>query len=82
MLKPITNFYLQSVIPRVGGLIGGDAYAYRYLPESTRQFQKPEALQGAMQAAGLENVSFHRLMFGTVVILHGTKPVGTSHGAV
>ena len=58
----------------MGGLISGDSYAYRYLPESTQQFKTPEAIHATMQAAGLVNVSFRRLMFGTVVILQGTKP--------
>ncbi len=72
--KPLIAFYLQKVIPLMGGLISGDSYAYRYLPESTQQFKTPEAIQATMQAAGLVNVSFRRLMFGTVVILQGTKP--------
>jgi demethylmenaquinone methyltransferase/2-methoxy-6-polyprenyl-1,4-benzoquinol methylase len=72
--KPFITLYLQTVIPLMGGIISGDSYAYRYLPESTQQFKTPEALRATMQAAGLVDVSFHRLMFGTVVILQGTKP--------
>jgi demethylmenaquinone methyltransferase/2-methoxy-6-polyprenyl-1,4-benzoquinol methylase len=74
ILAPFIKFYLQRVIPLVGGVVSGDSYAYRYLPESTQQFHTPEALGHQMRAAGLENVHFNRLMFGTVVILHGTKP--------
>ncbi len=74
ILQPVINAHLKMGIPIVGRLISGDAYAYRYLPESTQHFQPPEKLRHSMQAAGLEEVAFRRLMFGTVVILHGTKP--------
>jgi len=78
LLQPFIKVYLQSAIPLAGSLISGDTYAYRYLPESTQNFHPPEKLQRLMRAAGLQQVGFRRLMFGTVVILHGTKPRGTS----
>lgn len=74
VLQPFIKAYLQTVIPLAGRLISGDPYAYRYLPESTQNFQPPEELRRIMQAAGLEKVVYRRLMHGTVVILHGTKP--------
>jgi demethylmenaquinone methyltransferase / 2-methoxy-6-polyprenyl-1,4-benzoquinol methylase len=78
ILQPFINAHLQIVIPLAGRLISGDAHAYRYLPESTQHFEPPEKLRHRMQAAGLEKVAFQRLMFGTVVILHGTKPGTTA----
>ena len=74
VLQPFINIYLQTVIPLAGRLISGDRQAYRYLPESTQHFHTPEELQVFMQTAGLENIAYRRLMHGTVVILHGTKP--------
>lgn len=74
ILQPFINAHLRIVIPLVGRLISGDAYAYSYLPESTQHFEPPEKLRHSMHTAGLEKVAFRRLMFGTVVILHGTKP--------
>lgn len=74
VLQPVINAYLQSVIPLVGRLISGDRQAYRYLPESTQHFHTPEELRAFMQAVGLQNVTYRRLMHRTVVILHGTKP--------
>ena len=73
-LRPFIMLYLRRVIPLAGSLIGGDRDAYRYLPESTQQFQPPENLLALMRAAGLEAVGFCRRMFGTVAILYGTKP--------
>jgi len=74
VLQPLINVYLQTVIPLAGRLISGDRQAYRYLPESTQHFHAPEELQVFMQAAGLVNITYRRLMHRTVVILHGTKP--------
>jgi demethylmenaquinone methyltransferase/2-methoxy-6-polyprenyl-1,4-benzoquinol methylase len=37
-LTPLINFHLHRVIPWVGGLVSGDRMAYRYLPQSTRDF--------------------------------------------
>ncbi len=74
VLQPFINVYLQTVIPLAGRLISGDRHAYRYLPESTQHFHTPEELRVFMQAAGLENITYRRLMHRTVVILHGTKP--------
>lgn len=76
MLRPLIGLYLRTVIPLAGRLIGGDQDAYRYLPESTRQFHPPDMLRSVMQAAGLAKVEFCRRMHGTVVILEGTKPGG------
>jgi demethylmenaquinone methyltransferase/2-methoxy-6-polyprenyl-1,4-benzoquinol methylase len=73
-LRPLILGYLRTAIPCAGRLIGGDREAYRYLPESTRQFLPPEKLVRCMQAAGLEAVGFCRRMFGTVALLYGTKP--------
>ena len=76
-LQPFINIYLQTIIPLAGRLISGDRYAYRYLPESTRHFHTPAEVEVIMQAAGLENTSYRRLMHRTVVILQGTKPGAT-----
>lgn len=78
LLQPFVKAYLRSAIPLAGSLISGDTDAYRYLPESTANFHTPEELQRLMRAAGLHQVGFRRLMFGTVAILHGTKPVSES----
>ncbi len=70
----LARFHLCKVIPFLGKCIGGDADAYRYLPESTQSFKSPEALATMMKQAGLESVTFRRFMLGTIVVLAGTKP--------
>jgi demethylmenaquinone methyltransferase/2-methoxy-6-polyprenyl-1,4-benzoquinol methylase len=77
LLQPAIKAYLQFAIPLAGRLVSGDRYAYRYLPESTQHFHTPDELRNIMQAAGLENIVYRRLMLRTVVILQGTKPANT-----
>lgn len=74
LLRPLVMAYLRFAIPLAGRLVSGDRDAYRYLPESTRHFHTPDALQRIIQRVGLRNVVYRRFMLGTVVILQGTKP--------
>ena len=56
------------VLPRLGGLLSGDRDAYAYLPASAAVFPDAEALGRMMQRAGLEQVRYQRLGFGTVAL--------------
>jgi demethylmenaquinone methyltransferase/2-methoxy-6-polyprenyl-1,4-benzoquinol methylase len=71
--RPLIDFYLFRVLPRIGGLFSRRE-AYTYLPESMKQFVSREALSEIMQAAGLREVQVHDLNFGTVCIHLGTRP--------
>jgi demethylmenaquinone methyltransferase/2-methoxy-6-polyprenyl-1,4-benzoquinol methylase len=59
-------------------LVTGQADAYRYLPDSTQQFQGPEELARTMEACGLINVCYRLFMFGTIAVHVGEKPPETS----
>jgi demethylmenaquinone methyltransferase/2-methoxy-6-polyprenyl-1,4-benzoquinol methylase len=72
-LGPLFQFYFFNVVPLLGALISGDAEAYRYLPHSTVAFPAPEELLRLMEQAGLRNVVYQELMFGSVAIHVGTK---------
>jgi demethylmenaquinone methyltransferase/2-methoxy-6-polyprenyl-1,4-benzoquinol methylase len=72
-LGPLFQFYFFHVVPMLGALISGDGEAYRYLPQSTVAFPMPEGLRHMMEQAGLRNVVYQELMFGTVAIHAGTK---------
>lgn len=74
LLRPFIRFHLNHVIPALGRVIAGDSEAYRYLPDSTQQFQEPETLAALMRQAGLVDVGFELFMFGTVAIHAGRKP--------
>lgn len=75
LLRPFIRLHLNHVIPTLGRLITGDDDAYRYLPDSTQQFQGPESLAAAMRQAGLTEVSYRLFMFGTIAVHVGVKPV-------
>jgi demethylmenaquinone methyltransferase/2-methoxy-6-polyprenyl-1,4-benzoquinol methylase len=66
-------WYFGKAVPKIGGWISGDPEAYSYLPYSVSIFLTPEELRVRMEDAGLNNVSFKTLMFGTVAIHWGTK---------
>lgn len=66
-------FYFRHILPRVGGLISGDAQAYRYLNTTVETFPYGEAFCGLMREAGFENVSATPLTFGIASIYQGDK---------
>lgn len=74
ILKPFIKFYLQRVIPFIGFVLTGKGDAYRYLTTSTMNFKKPEVLADIMRDAGLEDVTFKRLMFGNIAVHWGVRP--------
>ena len=53
----------------------GELEAYRYLPDSTQDFQGPDELGERLRAAGFVNVGYRLFMFGTIGIHVGTRPV-------
>ena len=72
-LKPAIDLHLKVGIPTLGRLISGSGTAYNYLPQSSIAFMAPEALAQAFQDAGLREVRYRRLMFGTIAIHVGMK---------
>jgi demethylmenaquinone methyltransferase/2-methoxy-6-polyprenyl-1,4-benzoquinol methylase len=73
LLKPAINLHLKVGIPTLGRLISGAGAAYSYLPQSSIAFMTPEALAQAFQEAGVRDVRYRRLMFGTIAIHVGMK---------
>ena len=73
-LGPLFKVYFEKVMPFVGGLLSGSPSAYRYLPQSVAAFPPAHDLSDRMRNAGLEDVSYAMLGFGTVAIHRGTKP--------
>ncbi len=60
--------YFGRFVPLLGGLVAGDREAYAYLPASLKGFPSAEALAETMRQTGFREVSFRRLMFGTVAL--------------
>jgi demethylmenaquinone methyltransferase/2-methoxy-6-polyprenyl-1,4-benzoquinol methylase len=73
-LRMLYRLYFRSLVPRLGGLIAGDASAYTYLPESMLAFVEPARLAALLRELGLRDVSTQALSFGAVAITRGLKP--------
>jgi demethylmenaquinone methyltransferase/2-methoxy-6-polyprenyl-1,4-benzoquinol methylase len=68
LLDTLYDAYSFNAIPRLGGLVAGDAEAYRYLVESIRQFPDQESFTGLIQDAGFERVRYRNLTGGIAAI--------------
>ncbi|MBF7064726.1 bifunctional demethylmenaquinone methyltransferase/2-methoxy-6-polyprenyl-1,4-benzoquinol methylase UbiE [Aliarcobacter butzleri] len=56
LLDHLTDFYLNKVLPVLGGLISKNKEAYRYLPDSIDEFLTTENLCKELKQSGLEPV--------------------------
>jgi demethylmenaquinone methyltransferase/2-methoxy-6-polyprenyl-1,4-benzoquinol methylase len=67
-LAGIFRFYFRHVLPRIGGVISGNADAYAYLPGSVAKFPSPESLAALMQRTGFGDMRIASWNFGSVVL--------------
>ena len=70
------GLWFDTMVPKLGGLISGDAPAYAYLPESVKEFVAPGELADIIGRNGLQNVTWRRLAGGIITLHRGTKPSG------
>lgn len=68
-LKPAYDAYSFNVLPRLGGIVAGDAASYRYLAESIRMHPDQATLAAMMRDAGCDDARWHNLA-GGIVALH------------
>ena len=66
-------FYFRRVLPRIGGIISGNAGAYGYLPRSVRRFPQPPELAQWVIEAGFTQVGFERWTGGIVALHTGQR---------
>lgn len=78
MLRRAFFAYFYGAIPVIGGLIGGDAAAYRYLPQSLINFPDVQTLAGMFRANGFESVNVTPLMGGVATLHVGATPVNST----
>ena len=72
-IKPFYRFYLEKIMPLLGGIISGNKEAYRYLAHSVESFAKPEELKNQLLKVGFKHVYYTPLTFGIAYIHVGTK---------
>jgi demethylmenaquinone methyltransferase/2-methoxy-6-polyprenyl-1,4-benzoquinol methylase len=73
LMRRLYPFHLRGIIPRLGALISGDGYAYRYLNETVETFPYGDQFCDLMKQAGFCNVSAVPLTFGIATIYHGSR---------
>jgi demethylmenaquinone methyltransferase/2-methoxy-6-polyprenyl-1,4-benzoquinol methylase len=67
------NFYLQNVLPAVGGIVSGSREAYRYLASSIGGFLPRDAVEELMHSAALGDFAARKLAGGIAYIYSGEK---------
>lgn len=68
-------FYLRHVLPRIGALISGDSYAYRYLNQTIETFPYGQAFCDLMINAGFSEVDAVPLTGGIATLYRGVRPL-------
>ena len=74
ILKIPFNFYFNHVLPIIGKVLTGEYEAYKYLPDSVKNFPNPDELAETFREAGLVDVKYTLLGFGSVALHIGVKP--------
>jgi len=67
------GLWFDKIVPRLGGLISGDASAYSYLPESVKEFVAPDELADIIRLNGLQDVTWRRLAGGIITLHRGIR---------
>jgi demethylmenaquinone methyltransferase/2-methoxy-6-polyprenyl-1,4-benzoquinol methylase len=67
------RLYFERVVPIMAKLLGADATAYTYLPQSARHFPPPDQLAQIMTRAGWRNIHYRLLGFGAAALHIGQK---------
>jgi len=68
------NFYLGTVLPRIGRFFSKNPEAYQYLADTIRAFPNARILAGELLDAGFDTVSYEPLSSGIVYIHVAQKP--------
>ena len=77
LAKPY-RFYLHRILPRIAGLLTGNAGAYDYLGESIEQFPRGEQFKELLQHCGYAMPTALPLLCGIATIYTGEKPAAES----
>ncbi len=67
-------FYLEKILPIIGGIVSGDREAYEYLASSIKAFPPPQQVAKMMEKAGFNPISFRPMTFGIVHLYVGRRP--------
>ncbi len=71
--KNVFGVYFNHLMPRIGGWLSGNPEAYRYLPQSVRDFLAPEQVVELMRAVGFYEASYRVWALGSMAVYVGVK---------
>ena len=66
LLYSIKDFYMNKILPRLGGIISKNKEAYEYLPNSIENFYTPRELIYLFEEAGFKTLKNDSFNFGQV----------------
>lgn len=77
VLKQIYDGYFRWILPSIGQAMARNSEsAYKYLPESVRQFPSGHAMVEMLERVGLQNVRLWPMTFGVATLYIGKKKFG------
>ena len=69
---PLFRFYFHRILPKWAVLLGADASAYRYLPESVDSFPSHAVVAGWMEESGFVGIKGKAFAGGVARVLSGS----------
>lgn len=73
LVRALYMLYFDRILPLVGRIVSGHPWAYRYLPESVKEFPGPAGLGVRMETVGFQRVRWRLLTLGIAAIHVGVK---------
>ena len=73
LVGALYNLYFKTVLPKLGGLISGNASAYSSLPASVERFPRPPRMLQLIANAGFTRGTWTSYTFGTAGLYRATK---------
>ena len=73
VIRQLYRLYAAHAIPWIGGVISGDAEAYRYLQVSVEAFPERERFRVLMEDAGFVDTGWRDLTLGVATVYWGDK---------
>ena len=72
-VKQVYGFYLDRIVPILGGAISHNRSAYEYLPQTVAEFPDGKSFLKYLERVGFSEAQCYCLTFGTVSIYLGIK---------
>ncbi len=72
-LKQLYHIYFHNILPIIGSLISKDKNAYKYLPDSVREFPNKKDFINILKKIGFKKCEYFPLTFGIVSLYIAIK---------